>query len=250
MHDYLKMFFSKEPLDHDVTNYILRYWNDVDNPKFSKHKTDNPNSFTYTKLLILTNYMLKFYYENDISKFLLIIERIEMYGSQNHYLANTLKKWKLDQLLLLRKSNGMKKYFIKEHNKFEEELFKYRSKHFDAAKRWKRIYINAFYRNNKEKGSDAYKRNNNKLDSFLDLLINRMKQNRRELYRKNLTQIKIIDGYETDSILSDYCDWISFSIDRCPSIIDLCNYDHFMQFVYQEMRGVRGMNKFWKPIRA
>lgn len=250
MHDYLKLYFTREPLDHKVTSYILRYWNDIENPKFSRHKIDNPESMTYVRLLILTNYMLKYYFDNDINKFLLVIERIEMYGSQNHYLANTLKKWKLDQLLLLRKSNGMKKYFVKTHEDFEDELFKYRSKHFDAAKRFKRIYLNAFYRTNKEKGLEAYKRNNNKLDSFLDLLINRLKHSRRELYMRNLTQRKIIDGYETDSILSDYCDWISYSIDRHPNIFDLCNYDLFMQFVYLEMRGVRGMKNFWKPIRA
>ena len=245
--DYLKLFFSNEPLNHESTDYVLRYWNNVDNPKFSKHKTD-PNSITYTRLLILTNYVLKFYYNNDMTKFLKVIERFERYGSQNHYLANTLKKWKLDQLILLRNSNGTKKYFLNAEKDFESELFKYRSKHKDAAKRWKDIYVESFYSTDKKKGLEKYNMYHNKLDSFLDLLINRIGASRRELYRRNLTKRMLIDKYETDSVLAEYCDWISFSIAKRPNIFDLCNYDHYMQFVYQEMRGVRGMENFWKPI--
>ncbi len=248
--DYLKLFFSNEPLNHETTNYILRYWNDIDNPKFQKHKIDNPNSITYIKLLILTNYMLKFYYNNDMKIFLEHIERFNKYGSQNHYLANTLNKWSLDGLILLRNSNGIKKYFMIHKKDFETELFKYRSRNKEAAKRWKEIYIHSFYGNNREMGIEKYDLYNSKLDSFLDLLINRLSECRRELYKRNLTKQMHIDGYETDSILADYCDWISFSISKRPSIIDLCNYDHFMQFVYQEMRGVRGMENFWKPIKS
>jgi hypothetical protein len=248
--DYLKLFFSNEPLNHESTLYILRYWNNIENPKFQKHKIDNPESLTYSKLLILTNYVLKFYYNNDMTKFLRVIERFERYGSQNHYLANTLKKWKLDHLILLRNSNGTKKYFLSEEKDFENELFKHRSKHKDSAKRWKSTYIHSFYATDRKKGEEKYKAYNSKLDSFLDLLINRLSECRRELYMRNLTQRKKIDGYETDSILADYCDWISFTIAKRPSIIDLCNYDHFMQFVYQEMRGVRGMENFWRPIKT
>jgi DNA-binding MarR family transcriptional regulator len=247
--DYLKLFFSNESLNHKVTNKILRYWNSIDNPKFQKHRTDDPNSLIYSRLLILTNYMLKFYYGNDITKFFNVIDQFNRYGSQNHYLANSLKKWKLDHLILLRNQNGTKKYFIADKKKFEGELFKYRSRNKEAAKRWKEIYINGFYRNDKKKGLEQYHQWRNKLDSFLDLLINRLSECRRELYQRNLTQMKVIDGYETDSILADYCDWVSFSIAKRPDIFDLTNYDHFMQFVYQEMRGVRGMQKFWKPIK-
>jgi len=248
--DYLKLFFSNEPLNHEITNHILRYWNNVDNPRFQKHKIDNPNSITYAKLLILTNYMLKFYYKNDMTIFLNNISRINMYGSQNHYLANILKKWGLDNLIMQRNTNGMKKYWMIEKKDFEAELFKYRSRNKEAAQRWKEIYIHSFYGNDQKLGLEKYNQYHSKLDSFLDLLINRLSECRRELYKRNLTKQMMIDGYETDSILADYCDWISFSIAKRPSIIDLCNYDHFMQFVYQEMRGVRGMEKFWQPIRT
>ena len=137
-----------------------------------------------------------------------------------------------------------------EKKDFEGELFKYRSKNKAAAKRFKHIYINAFYENDTKLGLERYELFHSKLDSFLDLLINRLSESRRELYQRNLTQRKMIDGYETDSILADYCDWLSFSIAKRPNIVDTCNYDHFMQFVYQEMRGVRGMENFWKPIRT
>jgi hypothetical protein len=248
--DYLKLFFSNEPLNHESTNHILRYWNNIDNPKIQKHKIDNPNSIIYTKLLILTNYMLKFYYNNDMTIFLNNLSRIDMYGSQNHYLANTLKKWSLDGLIMLRNTNGIKKYWMTDKKDFEAELFKYRSKNKEAAERWKEIYIHSFYGNNRKLGLEKYNSYHSKLDSFLDLLINRLSECRRELYKRNLTKQMTIDGYETDSILADYCDWISFSIAKRPNIIDLCNYDHFMQFVYQEMRGVRGMEKFWQPIKS
>jgi len=247
--DYLKLFFSNEPLNHESTLYILRYWNNIENPKFQKHRI-KPNSMIYNRLLILTNFMLKFYYENEMTRFLTVIERFEKYGSQNHYLANTLDKWKLDHLLLLRNSNGIKKYFLNDKKDFEGELFKYRSKNKAAAKRWKGIYMRSFFSDNKEMAISRYNQWHSKLDSFLDLIINRLSECRRELYQRNLTQRKIVDGYEVDSILADYCDWFSFSIAKRPSIIDLCNYDHFLQFIYQEMRGVRGMDNFWKPIRG
>jgi len=247
--DYLQLFFSNEPLSHSSTDYILRYWNNIDNPKFSRHKI-NHESQTYTRMLILTNYMLKFEYKNDMTKFLEVIDRFERYGSQNHYLANGLKKWKLDILVLMRNSNGIKKYFLVNEDDFEKELFKYRSKEKGASARWKEIFIDGFYRADNQKGEKVYKKWHSKLDSFLDILINRIKANKRQLYQRNLTQRKIIDGYETDSILADYCDWLSFTIDPRPDIFSICNYDNFVQFVYQEMRGVRGMKNFWKPIKA
>jgi DNA-binding Lrp family transcriptional regulator len=246
--DYLKLFFSNEPLNYESTDYILRYWNNIDNPHFSKHRI-NHESNTYTRIMILTNYVLKFRCNNDMTKFLAITDRLERFGAQNNWLYNYKGKWKLDDILLSRNRYGLKTYFVEDEDEFTKRLHHYRSKEKDASKRYEEIIIDSFFRDNREKGKEYWNKWHSKFDQDLDMKINKMKSCKRELYKMNLTQSKIIDGYETAPILEQYCDWHLESAKR-PDIIRLCNYHDFIQFIHQKMRGEYGLEKFWRPIRT
>lgn len=247
--DYLKLFFSDEPLDYDSTDYVLNYWNLIDDPHFSKHKVDH-ESATYSQILILTNYMLKFKYNNNRTKFLDVLGRIERFGQQNNWLNKNKNKWKLTDILLYRNSNGLKKYFVEDEDEFIRQLHSYRSKEKDASARWKEIFIDSFYRTDRKKGEQYHKHWHSKFDFFLDLLINKIKACKRQLYGMNLTQMRIIDGYETDSVLGEYCDWVICNYDRKPDIFVLCEYHNYMQFVKERMKWEKGMDKFWDQIRT
>jgi hypothetical protein len=241
--DYLKLFFSNEPLNYESTDYILKYWNLIDDPHYSKHKI-NHESNTYTRIMILTNNILKFKYNNDMTKFISIINRIEHFGMKNGWIKNKTGKCTLDDILLFRNNNGLKKYFVKDDKEFDQLLHSYRSKHKEASTRHKEVFIDSFYRDDRKNGEELWRKYQHAFDTSMDEKIGKLKSCKRELYGWNLTQSKIIDGYETPSIMEEYYDWC-LQYFKKPGVLWLCNYHNFMQFVSERMWGERGMDKFW-----
>jgi hypothetical protein len=253
---YLELFFSGEPIDSDVTDKILRYWNDVDNPQFVKHKI-NHESINYIEIMIFANYMLKFKYNNDITKFYEIIDRFAHYGTYNHCLAQNQEKWSLNYLLSNRNGFGFKKYF--ENNSeadFKKEVFKFKipKPYQEAAERWKEIFVDSFYREDRKKGIEKYNMYSSTLDHFLYELIERIKVAKislkpLDMYKRSLvweTKVKSQFGNEVfPPILEEYCDWYSDWIQRKPTTTTLVSRENWMRFVRDEMRGVRGMKNFW-----
>jgi len=258
---YFELFFSGEPLNTDTTDKILTYWNAIDNPKFTKHKI-NHESITYIETMILTNYILKFNCDNDITQFFKIIDNIDQFGNQNFFLRDQTRKWGLNKIPLYHKKHGLKKYFKAYKNRVELKKaifndFKVEKKYQGAAKRWKEIFVDSFYRTKKEKGENIFEENRSRLLNFLITLCNEVdlghKTTRLNLYGRSLTQqtsVKNPYGEEWEPpILEEYCDWYGDWIQRKPNLDSFVSLENWMRFVRDEIRGVRGMNRFWYPMK-
>jgi hypothetical protein len=250
MYMLLNIAAQRIPLEHELCEKVITYWNSMDCSVLEKPKIKT-NGKTHLLNTIAITYVYHFLAEKEYINIEIAIDRLKEYHGRIKTLKN-LNKIKFFNFFSDIQDKYLSKFLSndgKDEFDFVNQFYPLKLKYPVQFKRFRELYLGVYWGDDNKKGNEIFDRYERLFAEWFENLCIMWDSGKRELYGLKLTLPQDEDNlYGNDPVIEDYFWYLAEEHGFYVSPFKIANENNWKRFCVDKMRDDRDLKEFFYII--